>query len=208
MQIKTNMIAIIDYGVGNLSSVSNALKSIGVEAEITNDLAKIRAADKIILPGVGAFRAGMENLRKLKLVDILQEEVIIKKKPFLGICLGMQLIFTKSYEDGETAGLDWIKGEVICFDVEKQGLRVPHIGWNEVKCDTNSLLFKGGPEIQHFYFVHSFYPVPEEKISIGICNYGVNFTAVLQKENIFATQFHPEKSQHEGLEILRRFAML
>ncbi len=202
------MIAIIDYGVGNLSSVGNALKSIGVEAEITNDPAKIRAADKIILPGVGAFKAGMENLQKLKLVEILQEEVMVKKKPFLGICLGMQLIFTKSYEDGETKGLGWIKGEVVRFDVEKQGLCVPHIGWNEVQCDTNSLLFKDGPEIQHFYFVHSFYPIPEEKISIGVCNYGIDFTAVLQKENIFATQFHPEKSQHEGLELLRRFAVL
>jgi len=202
------MIAIIDYGVGNLSSVFNALQAIGVEAEITNDFNKIRAAEKIILPGVGAFKAGMENLRKLDLVKVLQEEIIEKKKPFLGICLGMQLIFTKSYEDGETAGLGWIKGEVIRFDVEKQGLRVPHIGWNEVKCDTSSALFQGGPETQHFYFVHSFYPVSQEGVSIGRCHYGSEFTAVLQKGNIFATQFHPEKSQHEGLELLRKFAML
>src|SRR3989344_6029071 len=202
------MIAIIDYGVGNLSSVFNAFQAIGVEAEITNDHHKIRAADKIILPGVGAFKAGMSNLQKLGVIELLHDEVIAKKKPFLGICLGMQLIFTKSYEDGETAGLDWIKGEVVRFDVEKQGLRVPHIGWNEVKCDTNSLLFKGGSELQHFYFVHSFYPVSQEKVSIGKCHYGSDFTAVLQKGNIFATQFHPEKSQHEGLELLRKFAML
>ncbi len=202
------MIAIIDYGVGNLSSVFNALQAIGVKAEITDDPAKIRAADKIILPGVGAFKAGMKNLQDLGIIPVLHEEIIVKKKPFLGICLGMQLIFSKSYEDGETQGLDWIKGEVVRFEVEKQGLRVPHVGWNEVKCDTKSPLFKNSQEIQHFYFVHSYYPVPEEKVSIGVCDYGVNFTAVLQKENIFATQFHPEKSQHEGLEILRRFAAL
>src|SRR3989344_3192650 len=121
------MIVIIDYGVGNLSSVFNALQAIGVQAEITNDPEKIRAADKMILPGVGAFKAGMNNLQSLDLIGILHEEVMVKKKPFLGICLGMQLIFTKSYEDGEKIGLDWIKGEVVRFDVEKQGLRVPHI---------------------------------------------------------------------------------
>ena len=202
------MIVIIDYGVGNLSSVFNALQAIGVQAEITNDPEKIRAADKIILPGVGAFKAGMNNLQSLDLIGILHEEVMVKKKPFLGICLGMQLIFTKSYEDGETKGLDWIKGEVVRFEIEKQGLRVPHVGWNEVRCDTNSILFKGGSAVQHFYFVHSFYPVPEEKISVGTCNYGLDFTAVLHKDNIFATQFHPEKSQHEGLELLRKFALL
>lgn len=202
------MIAIIDYGVGNLSSVLNALKAIGIEAEITSNHDKIRAADKIILPGVGAFKAGMQNLQKLDLIDVLHDEVMMKKKPFLGICLGMQLIFTKSYEGGETSGLGWIKGEVIRFDVEKQGLHVPHIGWNEVRCDTNSPLFKESPEKQHFYFVHSYYPVSQEEVSIGKCDYGSEFTAVLQKDNIFATQFHPEKSQHEGLELLRKFAML
>lgn len=202
------MIAIIDYGVGNLSSVFNAFQTIGIEVEITNNPDRIRAADKIILPGVGAFKAGMQNLQKLSLIDVLKEEVMDKKKPFLGICLGMQLIFTKSYEGGETLGLGWIKGEVVRFDVEKKGLRVPHIGWNEVTCDTKSSIFKGSPEKQHFYFVHSYYPVSQEEVSIGKCDYGFEFTAVLQKENIFATQFHPEKSQHEGLELLRKFAIL
>jgi imidazole glycerol-phosphate synthase subunit HisH len=201
------MIAIIDYGLGNLASVLNVFEAINIEAEITNDIEKIRKADKIILPGVGAFKEGMKNLKELGLVDVLHEEVIIKKKPFLGICLGMQLICTKGYEGGEEAGLGWIDAEVVRFDSEE--LRVPHMGWNDVKCNTSSPIFKESNETQTFYFVHSFYVKPnEESISIGTCDYGQNFAAVIQKGNIFATQFHPEKSQFEGVEILRKFAEL
>lgn len=199
------MIAIIDYKLGNLASVQNALNSLKIESVITADPEKIRAADKIILLGVGAFQEGINNLRIANLINLLTDEVLVKKKPFLGICLGMQLICKKSYEGGEFNGLGWIDAEVIRFD--STNLRVPHIGWNDVTCNLNSPIFKGGNELQNFYFVHSFFVKPSDSsIIIGKCNYGSDFAAVIQKENIFATQFHPEKSQHEGLEILRKFS--
>lgn len=202
----SSSIVIIDYGLGNVSSVLNALTVLGHKAEITRDKDKIRAADKIILPGVGAFEEGMNNLKEFDLINILYEEVIIKKKPFLGICLGMQLICNKSFEGGEFPGLGWIDAEVIRFN---NNVRVPHIGWNDISCNTNSPLFKDGNEKQTFYFVHSFYVnLKDPSLDIGTCNYGLSFPAVIQKENIFATQFHPEKSQHEGLELLRKFAEL
>ncbi len=203
------MIAIIDYGLGNLTSVKNALDFLGIESEITNDIKKIQKADNIILPGVGAFGYGMENLKKLGLVEVLNKEVIENKKPFLGICLGMQLICKKSYEEGEFEGLGWIDAEVIKFNVEHEKLLVPHVGWNEVACNLESTILQGGNTEQTFYFVHSYYPdVKDKSIVMGWCNYGVVFPAILQKDNIFAVQFHPEKSQTEGLEILRKFESL
>ncbi len=201
------MIAIIDYGLGNLTSVKNALDFLGTESEITNNISKIEKADKIILPGVGAFGYGMENLKKLGLIEVLHKEVIVNKKPFLGICLGMQLICKKSYEEGEFEGLAWIDAEVIRFNSESEKLLVPHVGWNEVVCNLASPILIGGNREQTFYFVHSYYPdVKDKNLVVGWCDYGVKFAAVLQKENIFAVQFHPEKSQTEGLEILRKFA--
>ena len=203
------MIAIIDYGLGNLTSVKNALDFLGIESEITNDIKKIQKADNIILPGVGAFGYGMENLKKLGLVEVLNKEVIENKKPFLGICLGMQLICKKSYEEGEFEGLGWIDAQVIKFNVEHEKLLVPHVGWNEVACNLESTILQGGNTEQTFYFVHSYYPdVKDKSIVMGWCNYGVVFPAILQKDNIFAVQFHPEKSQTEGLEILRKFESL
>lgn len=199
------MIAIIDYKLGNLASVQNALNSLNVESVITDDPQKISKADKIILLGVGAFGEGINNLKKANLIPVLNQEVLVNKKPFLGICLGMQLICKKGYEGGEYDGLGWIDAEVVKFDSTK--LRVPHIGWNDVVCNLNSPIFKGGNEVQTFYFVHSFFVKPaDQSIVIGKCHYGVDFTAVIQKDNIFAAQFHPEKSQHEGLEILRKFS--
>jgi glutamine amidotransferase len=200
------MIVIIDYGLGNLKSISNALTSLKIEHEITNDLKKIAKADKLILPGVGAFKTGMKNLKDLGVVDILNKEVLVKKKPILGICLGMQLMCKKSYEDGTCNGLGWIDAEVVKFDFPNQDLRVPHVGWNDVDCDANCAILSGGEKIQTFYFVHSYYPnISDTSITKGVCNYGSDFCAILQKDNIFATQFHPEKSQYEGLEILRKF---
>ena len=192
------MIAIIDYGLGNLTSVKNALDFLGIESEITNNIQKIEKADKIILPGVGAFGYGLENLKKLGLIEVLNKEVIKNKKPFLGICLGMQLICKKSYEEGEFQGLGWIEAEVIRFNLKNEKLLVPHVGWNDVRYNNTE---------QTFYFVHSYYlDIADKSIVVGWCNYGFDFPAIIQKENIFAVQFHPEKSQTEGLEILRKFS--
>lgn len=203
------MIAIIDYGLGNLTSVKNALDVLRIDSEVTNDAQKIKAADKIILPGVGAFGFGMENLKKLGLIEVLNQEVIEKKKPFLGICLGMQLICKKSYEEGEFEGLGWIDAEVVRFAIESQKLLIPHVGWNEVVCNLDCPILTGGAEKQTFYFVHSYYPnVKDKNLVKGWCDYGIKFPAILQRENIYAAQFHPEKSQTEGLEILRKFAAI
>jgi len=201
------MIAIIDYGLGNLASVKNAFEVLGKECEITNDITKIRKADRLVLPGVGAFGSGMENLRRLNLIDVLNEEVVKNKKPFLGICLGMQLVCKKGYEDGEFNGLGWIDGDVVGFNIGDGKLLVPHVGWNNVECNVNSLIFRGGNAQQTFYFVHSYYvQVKDKNIVVGWCDYGIPFPAAIQKDNIFAVQFHPEKSQTEGLEILRKFS--
>ena len=203
------MIAIIDYGLGNLSSVANALESMKIKCKITSSASDIKKADKLILPGVGAFEHGMKNLKKLGLIELLNEEVLVKKKPILGICLGMQLMCKKSYEGGEFEGLKWIDADVVKFQFGKKPLRVPHIGWNDVKCDVNSPIFIGGRNTQTFYFVHSYYPKLKDKnLIIGMCDYGMNFCAAFNKKNIFTVQFHPEKSPFEGLEILRKFASL
>jgi imidazole glycerol-phosphate synthase subunit HisH len=200
------MIAIINYGLGNLTSVKNAFDLLGFESEITNDPEKIKNADTIVLPGVGAFKEGMDNLHNLGVIEVLNQEVLVKKKPFLGICLGMQLICNRSFEGGETQGLGWIDADVVKF--KTQDLIIPHMGWNNVNCNLDSPIFKGSNAKQDFYFVHSFYVKLNEQVNVGTCDYGCNFAAVVQKNNIFATQFHPEKSQHEGLEMLRKFAEL
>ena len=203
------MIAIIDYGLGNLTSIVNALSIMNIECRITRDPEVIKKADRLVLPGVGAFKYGIKNLRELDLADLLKEEVIVKKKPILGICLGMQLMAEKSYEGGEFKGLGWIEAEVIKFDFGDKKLKVPHIGWNDVKCNLESPIFKGGRENQIFYFVHSYYLKPKnDQLVIGSCQYGIEFSAAIEKDNIFAVQFHPEKSQDEGLEILRKFSQV
>ena len=147
------MIAIINYGLGNLTSVKNALDFLNIESEITGDIGKIQKSDKIILPGVGAFGYGMENLKKLGLIEVLHKEVIENKKPFLGICLGMQLICKKSYEEGEFLGLGWIDAEVIRFNLKSEKLLVPHVGWNEVFCNLTSPILIGGNKEQTFYYI-------------------------------------------------------
>lgn len=199
-------IVIIDYGMGNLRSVQKAFEHIGVDALITRDPTIIQNASKIVLPGVGAFSDAMDNLTSLGLIDILHQEVLKKKKPFLGICLGMQLIATKSYEFGETQGLGWIDAQIVRFP--DSGLKIPHVGWNNVTFAHPSPLFEEIPDNSDFYFVHSYYFDADDTYATGICEYGIEFIASVQKDNIFATQFHPEKSQKHGLAIINNFAKL
>lgn len=200
----SNTIAIIDYGMGNLRSVQKALEKAGQDSIITNNHDIIKDATKIILPGVGAFKDAMANLHKLGLVELLNQEVIEKKKPFLGICLGMQLIAKSSEEFGDTKGLGWLDAKILRFP--SNNLKVPHVGWNELNFVNPTKLFNNIPDNKDFYFVHSYYFDTNEKFCIGTCNYGIDFVCAIQNENIFATQFHPEKSQTYGLEILKNFA--
>ena len=195
-------VAIINYGMGNVASVDKAIKYLGFESIITNDPIEIQQATYIILPGVGAFAQGMENLNKLGLVEILNEQVINNKKPFLGICLGMQLIASRGFETNLTSGLDWIKGDVIkIIETEKS---IPHLGWNEITVTKNSIIKDFNKK--DFYFIHSFhFNVFKRDDIAATVNYGNDYVAAIQKDNIFATQFHPEKSQTSGLELIKSF---
>lgn len=201
-----NTIAIIDYSMGNLRSVEKAFQKIGADVVITNDHDIIKRADKIVLPGVGAFREGMENLKQLGLIDLLNREVIGKQKFFLGICLGMQLLGSKSYEMEETPGLNWIKGDVVKFSSEK--LKVPHVGWNNITITNPNVLFEKIPDQTDFYFVHSYYFESGTQGAATLTNYGIDFVSSVNRDNIFGCQFHPEKSQKFGLEVLRNFVNL
>jgi len=193
--------------MGNLRSVQKAFEKVGCNAMITNDHDSIRAADKIVLPGVGAFKDGMQHLEKLGLVELLNEEILVNNKPFLGICLGMQLIAKKSYEHGETLGLNWIDAEVIKFDFSDRDkkLKVPHVGWNDVKYRNKNILFQDITDNNDFYFVHSYHFSTEENMVSSTSDYGFDFISSVNKDNIFAFQFHPEKSQTAGLKILENF---
>ena len=196
------MVAIIDYGMGNVASVQKALNFLNIPNLITNDAEKIKEATCIVLPGVGSFLQGMKNLRERKLDVILTDEVINKKKKFIGICLGMQLIMENGTEPEPCKGLGWIKGSVVKF--ENTTLRIPHMGWNNITIVNNT--FYKEIEKQDFYFIHSYYVKPEDKnVIAATVNYGSDITASIQKDNIFATQFHPEKSQSAGLSILKTF---
>ncbi|MCD4757559.1 MAG: imidazole glycerol phosphate synthase subunit HisH [Arcobacteraceae bacterium] len=192
--------------MGNLRSVQKAFEKIGCSAIISNDKQVILDAKKLVLPGVGAFKDGMKHLQELELIDILNKKVLDDKTPILGICLGMQLLSNKSYENGETAGLGWINAEVVKFEFDTQKLKVPHVGWNEIIFqDRNNILFKNIEDHKDFYFVHSYYFKANEKVTIATTDYGFEFTSAVNKNNIFATQFHPEKSQANGLQILKNF---
>ena len=202
------MIAIVDYGVGNLFSLKSSLAAIGAEAVVTADPAVLAAADKIILPGVGAFGDAAQKLRQTGLADVLRT-LADAGKPLLGICLGMQLLFEKSYEHGEFAGLGLLSGTVCPIsDVIPKELKVPHIGWNALKFTRNSPLFANIQEGDHVYFVHSFYASECDDSLIATAEYGAPLTAAVAKDNIFGCQFHPEKSGNVGLSILRAFAEL
>jgi len=201
------MIAVIDYGMGNLHSICKSLEYLGAEVVLTENSDVLKRAKKIVLPGVGAFSDGIRQLRNTGMDKALYKQVIVEKKPFLGICLGMQLITKKSYEFGEYVGLGFIDAEVKRFNVdEKNDLPVPHVGWNNIELKKNIPLFSGIKNNSDFYFVHSYYVVCNDDSDIvATCEYGTNFVAALSRENIFAIQFHPEKSQIFGLNILQNF---
>jgi len=202
-------VTIIDYGMGNLRSIIKRFERIGVPAEITGDPVKIAEAGKLILPGVGHFSNGMKNLRNSGLMGLLNEKVLVKKTPVLGICLGMQL-FAKSSEEGFTEGLGWIDATVVRFHVSNTvKFKIPHIGWNSATPQKQSLLFNTIAESSLFYFVHSYHIDCNSKVDIlATTTYDYEFTSAVEKNNIFGTQFHPEKSFDAGLKLLQNFANL
>jgi glutamine amidotransferase len=201
------MIAIVDYGMGNLRSVQKAFEKVGHQAIVTNDAAVLADARKMVLPGVGAFEDCIGELRRRELADPIKE-AIAAGKPFLGICLGLQLLFEVSYEGGRHEGLGVLPGEVVRFDVPTE-YKVPHMGWNELLIRRRAPILEGIPEGTHVYFVHSYYVVPkDESVIAAQTSYHTPFTSMIWRDNIFATQFHPEKSQAMGLRILKNFAEL
>lgn len=196
------MIAIVDYGMGNLKSVEKGFKKVGVDALVTSEPRVVDNADAVVLPGVGAFKDCIRNLSDLSLTEAVVTS-INKGKPFLGICLGLQVLFSESEEFGTCKGLDIFRGKVVRF---QEGLKVPHMGWNTVKIVRKPPILSDIEENSFFYFVHSFYVVPEDRGVIATTtDYGTEFTSMVWKDNVFATQFHPEKSQGLGLKILKGF---
>lgn len=199
----TKMIAIIDYGMGNLRSVAKAFEKVGTKAIVTDDPEIISKADKLVVPGVGAFKDAMRELRARRLINPIKE-FIKKGKPFLGLCLGLQLLFSESEEGGKNKGLDIIQGRVLKFS--PKGLKVPHMGWNQIEIQNSCPLLKGIPDETYVYFVHSYYAKPQDSsVVVAWTDYGVKFPSVIWLKNIYAAQFHPEKSQSLGLKILRNF---
>jgi glutamine amidotransferase len=201
------MIRIVDYGMGNLRSVQKAFAKLDVEAEFCTDADTIAAADKLVLPGVGAFRDSIGELRTRELIEPIRDH-IAAGKPFLGICLGLQLLFDVSHEDGEWEGLGVTSGQVVRFE-DQPDLKIPHIGWNQLDIVQRNPLLNDIPDDTFFYFVHSYYVVPtDESIVAGTTDHGTQFTAMIARDNLFATQFHPEKSQRFGLQLLKNFSEL
>ena len=199
------MIAIIDYQMGNLRSVQKAFESFGTEAVITSDATVLQQADKVVLPGVGAFEDAIKELRNRDLVSPIYD-LTASGKPFLGICIGLQLLFDVSYEGGEYEGLGIIAGEVRRFEVAAE-FKVPHMGWNQVNIEQTSPILKGIDNNTYFYFVHSYYVVPSDPGVISLTSdYDGTFCAGICRDNLFATQFHPEKSQRAGLQLLQNFS--
>lgn len=200
------MIAIVDYGVGNLFSLSSSLQFLGLETVITNDVTTLQQADRIILPGVGAFGDARAKLDATGLVPVLQEEA--KKKPFLGICLGMQLLFEKGYEYGQHEGLGFVPGEVVSLreDINDSALKIPHMGWNSLEISKDDPLFAHFENGEYVYYVHSFYGRNCTASTLATSPYGgVNVTGVVRNGNVWGTQFHPEKSGDAGLRLLKGF---
>ena len=198
-------IGILDYGMGNLFSLTNALNYVtDLEIKLCSNFRQLNKVEIIIIPGVGAFREAMENIRINNLLNSLNKNALIKKIPTLGICLGMQMLFDYSLEGGKTSGLGWIPGKVELIETQ-ENLTVPHVGWNELKLLKKSTLFNYDFVDQSYYFVHSFYAKCPKKYQIASVNYGIDLTAVVQKENIIGIQCHPEKSQKNGLNFLKNF---
>jgi imidazole glycerol-phosphate synthase subunit HisH len=201
------VITIVDYGLGNLGSVRNMLKRIGVPAVITGDLDEIAKAEKLLLPGVGAFDNAMERIDASGLRQVLDHKAMVERIPVLGICLGMQLL-TRSSEEGKRAGLGWIPGGAFRFPVEGN-LKVPHMGWNVVEPVGDSPLTRDLPEESRFYFVHSFYvKADDDRHAVLKARHGVRFDAAVQRDNVFGAQFHPEKSHRFGMKLLENFARI
>ena len=200
-------IAVIDYGMGNLRSVQKGFERVGHQATVTSDPDVVASAEKVVLPGVGAFEDAMTELRGRGMIEPVLE-AIRADKPFLGICLGLQLLFDVSYENGEHPGLGVIPGEVVRFELPKE-YSVPHMGWNQLLIPRRPPILEGIEEGTYFYFVHSYYVVPKDaEVIAAETEYGKRFCAMIRRGNLFATQFHPEKSQADGLRILENFAKL
>jgi len=197
-------IVIVDYGMGNIKSISSSLKYLGVdEVVLSSDFKVIKSADKLILPGVGSFSEAIKKIKDLQLDIYLKELLFDEKKPILGICLGMQLLCKSSEEDGKNRGLSFINGHVTKFKNKK--IKVPHIGFNQVEKSKSSILFEGIIDNSDFYFVHSYKMLSDSHINQSTCNYGENFIASFEDKNIFGVQFHPELSQSNGLKLLKNF---
>ena len=197
------MITVIDYGSGNLRSVEKGFLKVGFDVKVTNRPEDVQKAEAIVLPGVGAFKDCMQELTSLGMTDVLVE-AIKKGTPYLGICLGMQILFSESVEFGSCKGLDIFNGKVVKF--ESNELKIPQMGWNQLNIKNNSQFFNEIPDKSYFYFVHSYYVVPDDKSIISTTtDYGVEFTSSVCKDNVYAVQFHPEKSQALGLQMLKNF---
>ena len=200
-------LGVVDYGMGNLRSVLNALNEVGQEAALIAAPEEVAACDKIIIPGVGAFSEAMANLRGSGM-DAALQDYVTRGNPLLGICLGMQLICKKSHEDGEHLGLGWIDAEVRHFP-PRPGLKVPHMGWNAIESERDHPLLADVAPGADVYFVHSYYvDCADARDSLGVTEYGIDFTSVVGHDNVYGMQFHPEKSQHVGMQLLRNFATL
>ncbi len=201
------MIVIIDYGMGNLGSIRNMIRRMGGESVISHDENEIRGADKLILPGVGAFDHGMQKLHEMNIVPVLNEVVLEQKKPVLGICLGMQLL-SNSSEEGELPGLGWIDSKTVkfSFDTDHQHLKIPHMGWNTVKVCQNSDLVDALGDEPRYYFVHSYHVVCQDPANELLkTEYGYEFVSGMYRDNIFGVQFHPEKSHKFGMQLFKNF---
>lgn len=200
----SSVITVIDIGIGNISSVGIALKSLGISHRVITRSEEIEGASRVIFPGVGSFSEAMQRLSQNGFIPMLRKKVQDEKIPILGICLGMQLFAAAGEEGGATQGLNFIRGAVRYHRAAEKGLRVPHIGWNDVKPSALKI-FQGLPECPCFYFVHSYEFIPDEPVLSAYTNYGVDFVSAIQKEHIVGVQFHPEKSQSAGLHVLRNF---
>lgn len=202
-------VVIVDYGMGNIDSVVRAAKECNVDVTVTDKPVDFEEAANIILPGVGAFGEGMHNIRERGIDEILEKYVLEKGIPFLGICLGMQILAEKSFEEGEHEGLGWVKGEVRRLVPDKPHIRIPHMGWNEVNINWPSALFQGIPSGEDFYFVHGYHLVCKDKdMVLATTPYCGGFVSAVCRENIFGVQFHPEKSQQFGIKLLSNFLAL
>ena len=205
--MNTSRVVIINYGLGNLSSVGNAFAALGVAHVIADTPDMLSSATHIVLPGVGSFKEGMNGLKRGGWIEPLREQVSQQKKPLLGICLGMQLLADKGFENGECVGLAFISGLVEKIPVMEHHLPSPHIGWNSVQIEPSKRIVHGLPTNPDFYFVHSYCMVPtDSSVIAGTTEYGVPMTVIVEKDNIFGTQFHPEKSAEAGLKILKNFS--